>query len=62
MVSSKIARSTETVSQSTEADSQQAKRKKAAKGTVVIQLFKDRLRLCWTYTGTHQGQLFPVVR
>jgi integrase len=51
MVSSKIARSTEIVSQSAEADSQQAKRKKAAKGTVVIQLFKDRLRLCWTYLG-----------
>lgn len=26
-------------------------RKKAAKGTVVIQVFKDRLRLCWSYLG-----------
>ena len=26
-------------------------RKKAAKGTVVIQVFKERLRLCWSYLG-----------
>ena len=26
-------------------------RKKAAKGTVVIQVFKERHRLCWSYLG-----------
>lgn len=26
-------------------------RKKAAKGTVVVQVFKERLRLCWSYLG-----------
>ena len=26
-------------------------RKKAAKGTVVVQVFKDRLRLCWSFLG-----------
>ncbi len=27
-------------------------RRKAAKGTVVVQVFKERLRLCWSYLGT----------
>jgi len=27
------------------------KRKKSAKGTVVVQVFRDRLRLCWTFEG-----------
>jgi hypothetical protein len=49
MVSSKIANSTKIGSQSTGPNSQQAKRPKSAKGTVAIQVFKDRLRLCWTY-------------
>lgn len=31
--------------------SQSQPRKKAAKGTVVIQVFKERLRLCWSYLG-----------
>jgi integrase len=29
----------------------QSRRKKAAKGTVVVQVFKERLRLCWSYLG-----------
>lgn len=37
-----------TVSQSV---SQSQPRKKAAKGTVVIQVFKERLRLCWSCLG-----------
>ncbi len=32
-------------------DSQSKSRKKAAKGTVVVQVFKERLRLCWSYLG-----------
>lgn len=31
--------------------SQSQPRKKAAKGTVVVQVFKERLRLCWSYFG-----------
>ena len=31
--------------------SQSQPRKKAHKGTVVVQVFKDRLRLCWLYLG-----------
>lgn len=31
--------------------SQSNPRKKASKGTVVVQVFKDRLRLCWSYLG-----------
>jgi integrase len=29
----------------------QTKQKKAAKGTVVVQVFKERLRLVWSYLG-----------
>lgn len=31
--------------------SQSQIRKKASKGTVVVQVFKERLRLCWSYLG-----------
>jgi integrase len=31
--------------------SQSQQRKKAPKGTVSVQVFKDRLRLCWSYHG-----------
>lgn len=31
--------------------SQSQPKKKAAKGTVVVQVFKERLRLCWSYLG-----------
>lgn len=31
--------------------SQSQTRKKASKGTVVVQVFKERLRLCWSYLG-----------
>lgn len=31
--------------------SQSRTKKKAPKGTVVVQVFKDRLRLCWSYLG-----------
>lgn len=33
------------------ADLSQPVRKKAAKGSVVTQVFRDRLRLCWTFAG-----------
>lgn len=39
------------VSRSQEAESQLSKRKKAPKGTVSVQVFKGRLRLCWSYRG-----------
>jgi integrase len=32
-------------------NSQSKSKKKAAKGTVVVQVFRERLRLCWSYRG-----------
>ncbi|MFM7450074.1 MAG: tyrosine-type recombinase/integrase [Leptolyngbyaceae cyanobacterium] len=37
--------------QSQKSVSQSEKRKKAPKGTVAVQVFKERLRLCWSYQG-----------
>jgi integrase len=51
MVRDAESRSFQNLSHSSSADSQLAKRKKASKGTVSIQVFKDRLRLCWSYLG-----------
>ena len=31
------------------------KRKKASKGTIVVQVFKERLRLVWSYLGKLPG-------
>jgi integrase len=40
-----------TVSPSLSQSVSQSKRKKASKGTVVVQVFKERLRLIWSYLG-----------
>ena len=32
-------------------NSQSKSKKKAAKGTVVVQVFRERLRLCWSFSG-----------
>jgi len=39
------------VSQSQSTADQLRKRQKAPKGTVSVQVFKGRLRLCWSYLG-----------
>jgi hypothetical protein len=46
-----VLRSRKKVSQLQRTDSQLERRKKAPKGTVSVQVFKERLRLCWSYRG-----------
>lgn len=42
--------------------SQSQPRKKAAKGTVVVQEFKERLRLCWSYLGKRYYLYYWIAR